>query len=57
MMRWALAAAFLLAATGAGHAQQRETITFEGRQKGAPVQVTAEITWPAKAGAMPALVI
>jgi dienelactone hydrolase len=56
-MRWALAAAFLLFAAGAGHAQQRETITFEGRQKGAPVQVTAEITWPAKAGPVPALVI
>jgi dienelactone hydrolase len=56
-MRWALVAAFLLAAAGAGHAQQRETITFEGRQKGAPVQVTAEIYWPAKAGSVPALVI
>lgn len=56
-MRWALAAAFLLLAAGTGHAQQRETVTFEGRQKGKPVQVTAEIYWPATAGPAPALVI
>ncbi len=40
-------------------AQQTETIAFESRQKGKPVQVTAEITWPAGASTapLPALVI
>jgi len=56
-MRRALAAALLVFAAASAHAQQRETITFESRQKGAPVQVTAEIYWPAKAGPVPALVI
>lgn len=36
----------LLACTGV-HAQQRETISFESRQKDRPVEVTAEIFWPA----------
>jgi dienelactone hydrolase len=55
-MRWALASILVLAA-GAGHAQQRETITFESRQKDRPVRVTAEIYWPAKTGPVPALVL
>jgi len=45
-----------LTAAGAG-AQQTETISFEGRQKGAPVQVTAKIYWPTASGPVPALVI
>jgi dienelactone hydrolase len=44
-------------AAGTVQAQQRETISFESRQKGQPVQVTAEIYWPAAAGPVPALVI
>lgn len=53
----AMAAALLLSA-GAASAQQRETITFEGRHKGNAVQVPAEIYWPAGAsGAVPAMVI
>ena len=55
--RWTLAALAAFIATGAAHAQQRETITFPGRQKGQDVQVTAEIYWPAKQGAVPAMVI
>lgn len=54
--RYGAALFVLLAATGAA-SQQRETISFESRQKGKPVQVTAEIHWPAKAGPVPALVI
>lgn len=47
----------LLACVSA-EAQQRETISFESRQKGQPVQITAEIYWPAAAaGPVPALVI
>lgn len=63
MRRAAVAAACALLAcapvfTGA-QAQQREMISFESRPKGQPVQVTAEITWPANAGAgpVPAMVI
>lgn len=63
MRRAAIVAACALLAcasvfTGA-QAQQRETISFESRQKGKPVQITAEITWPATAGAgpVPAMVI
>ncbi|MDP1750814.1 MAG: dienelactone hydrolase family protein [Reyranella sp.] len=52
-----LALGLLLATAGAAQAQQRETISFESRQKGRPVQVTAEIYWPAAAGPVPALVI
>jgi dienelactone hydrolase len=52
---WTVLAATL--AAGAVQAQQRETISFESRQKGQPVQVTAEIYWPAAAGPVPALVI
>ena len=51
----AIVALFLIA-SGA-QAQQRETISFEGRQKGQSVQVTAEIYWPAKSGPVPAMVI
>ena len=63
MWRAAIAAACALLAsapvlTGA-QAQQRETISFESHQKGQPVQVTAEITWPANTGLgpVPAMVI
>ncbi|MDO8973273.1 dienelactone hydrolase family protein [Reyranella sp.] len=46
-------------AFGGAQAQKRETISFESRQKGEPVQVTAEITWPANPGGgpVPAMVI
>ncbi|MDI1288196.1 MAG: dienelactone hydrolase family protein [Reyranella sp.] len=59
MRRVALAALAATLATGAVQAQQRETISFESRQKGQPVQVTAEIYWPAATGPVPvpALVI
>jgi len=40
-------------AAGNASAQQKETISFEGRQKGQPVQVTATIYWPAPAGPVP----
>ena len=51
-------AAVLLACIAVGaQAQQRETISFESRQKGQPVQITAEIHWPAAAGPVPAMVI
>jgi dienelactone hydrolase len=53
----AVLVAALAAATSTARAQQRETISFESRQKGQPVQVTAEIYWPAKPGAVPAMVI
>lgn len=46
-----------LVAGGSAQAQPRETISFESRQKGRPVQVTAEIYWPSNSGAVPALVI
>lgn len=57
MVRGALAALALLAVAGAAEAQQRQTIDFEGRQKGQPVRVTAEIYWPATQGVVPAMVI
>ena len=38
-------------------APQTETISFAGRHKGQPVQITATVYWPAKAGPVPALVI
>lgn len=57
MRRAALAAAFTLLTCASAQAQQRETISFESRQKGQPVQVTAEIHWPAAAGPVPAMVI
>ena len=52
---WTVLAAAL--AAGTVQAQQRETISFESRQKGQPVQVTAEIYWPSATGPVPALVI
>lgn len=55
--RVALAALAATLAAGAAQAQQRETISFESRQKGQPVQVTADVYWPAAAGPVPALVI
>lgn len=57
MKRAALATTCALLACASAQAQQRETISFESRQKGQPVQVTAEIYWPAAAGPVPALVI
>lgn len=63
MRRAALVAACALLACASvftrAQAQQRETISFESRQKGQPVQVAAEITWPANTGAspVPAMVI
>ena len=57
MRRLALAALAASLAAGAAQAQPRETISFESRQKGRPVQVTAEIYWPAASGPVPALVI
>lgn len=56
LKRYGAALFVALAATGAA-SQQRETISFESRQKGKPVQVTAEIHCPAKPGPVPALVI
>jgi dienelactone hydrolase len=53
----AIAAVVVVIAAGATQAQQRETISFESRQKGNPVLVTAQIYWPAASGAVPALVI
>lgn len=53
----ALTATGALLACASAEAQQRETVSFESRQKGQPVQVTAEIYWPAAAGPVPALVI
>jgi dienelactone hydrolase len=47
----------LCCVAGSAGAQQKETISFESRQKGQPVQVTATIYWPAAQGPVPALVI
>lgn len=57
ILRGALSALALLAMASATEAQQRQTIDFEGRQKGQPVRVTAEIYWPAVQGVVPAMVI
>lgn len=57
ILRGALSALALLALASATEAQQRQTIDFEGRQKGQPVRVTAEIYWPAVQGVVPAMVI
>lgn len=57
MRRAALAGALGLLACASVQAQQREIISFESRQKGQPVQVTAEIYWPAGPGPVPAMVI
>jgi len=51
-----------LATASLATAQQRQTIDFEGRQKGQPVRVTAEVFWPAtrgpaSQGVVPAMVI
>lgn len=52
-----IAALVAVFAAGTVQGQPREIISFESRQKGQPVQVTAEIHWPAAAGPVPALVI
>ena len=49
MVRGAFTALALFAMAGAAEAQQRQTIGFEGRQKGQPVRVTADIEVPAHA--------
>jgi len=53
----ALAAAVALLTAGAAVAQQTETISFESRQKGKPVEVPATVYWPSGPGPFPALVI
>jgi dienelactone hydrolase len=53
----ALSAGLAVGLSGPSFAQQSETISFESRQKGQPVQVTAVVTWPARQGPVPALVI
>ena len=54
MWRTALGAALFVVFTAFGAAaQQRETISFESRQKGRPIQITATIYWPAKQGVVP----
>jgi len=53
----ALTALVAILVAGAAEAQQRETITFTGRQKGQNVTVPAEIHWPANPGPVPAMVI
>ena len=57
MILRALAAAAVVLLAGGAAAQQTETISFESRQKGKPVQITANIHWPAAQGVVPALVI
>lgn len=57
ILRASLVALAILGIVGAAEAQQRQTIDFEGRQKGQPVRVTAEIYWPAAQGVVPAMVI
>ena len=52
-----LAAAVALLTAGSAIAQQSETISFESRQKGKPVQIPATIYWPAKPGPVAAVVI
>jgi dienelactone hydrolase len=57
ILRGAWAALAILAMAGVAQAQSRQTIDFEGRQKGQPVRVTAEIYWPAAQGTVPAMVV
>ena len=57
MRRSAIAALLVCCTAGSAGAQQKETISFESRQKGQPVQVTATIYWPAAQGPVPAVVI
>ncbi|MBN9491613.1 MAG: dienelactone hydrolase family protein [Alphaproteobacteria bacterium] len=49
--------AVMLPGIGTAVAQQAETIAFESRQKGKPVQITATIYWPATSGRVSALVL
>jgi dienelactone hydrolase len=53
---WGLAVGLIVASASAA-AQQSETISFESRQKGRPVQITATVYWPAAGGRVPALVL
>jgi dienelactone hydrolase len=57
MILRAFATAVVLLTAGGAFAQQSETIAFESRQKGKPVEVPATISWPPGAGPVPALVI
>src|SRR5690348_4520541 len=49
--------AALLCLLAAGVRAQQEAITFEGRHRGQPVQITARIHWPSGSGVAPAMVI
>ena len=49
--------AALLSSLTAGAVAQQETISFGGRHRGQPVEVTATIRWPAGSGVVPAMVI
>jgi dienelactone hydrolase len=57
MILRALTVAAALLAGGSAAAQQTETITFPGNQKGKTVEVPATVYWPAGPGPFPALVI
>lgn len=57
LARIGLLAAFITSLAAASAAAQPETITFEGRHRGQPVQITASIRWPAGTAAVPAMVI
>ena len=56
LARIALTAACLMS-LAAGAAARQETITFESRHMGRPVQVTASIRWPDLSTIVPAMVI
>ena len=49
--------AAFLTSLAAGAAGQQETIAFESRHRGQPVQVTASIRWPDGSAIVPAMVI
>ena len=52
-----LAAGVIQAVPSCALAQQRETISFESRNRGKPIQLSAEIYWPAGQGPVAAMVI
>lgn len=56
LVRIGLLATFLATLAATSVAQQ-ETIAFESRHKGRPIQVTATISWPAGSSMVPAMVI
>jgi len=49
--------AAILTSLAASAAAREETITFGGRHRGQPVEITAAIRWPAGSGVVPAMVI